>query len=374
MKKSYKVRLYPTKEQDKLMREHIGACRFIWNWALETQNNKYSEDKTCFSCSELIKQLPKLKKDKEYLWLNNISSCSLQTTIRDLDKAYKDFFRGVHGFPKFKTKKKSKMSFPIINNKTYFENNLVTLPKIGKMLYKTNLVVPNKNEKIYNPRVSFANNKWILSYTIESESKAIGQLNGNMGIDLGIKVLCNVAFEQENIVFENINKTQRIKRQEKQLKRLQRKVGRKYAKHNNYEKTKNILCLENKIKEKYFHISNIRKDYIHKITKFLVSQKPKRIVMEDLGTIGMMKNHRLARAIQEQCFYEFKRQMEYKCKWNGIEFVLADRFYPSSKTCSCCGNVKKDLKLRERTYVCSQCGLIIDRDYNAAINLMNYVK
>lgn len=372
MKRSYKIRLYPTHGQEQLMKEHIGACRFIWNWALEKQNKHYKENKNIFSCNEVIKELPKLKKSEEYLWLNRVSACSLQTTIRDLDKAYKDFFHKIHGFPKFKTKKKSKQSFPVIYNKTYFENGLVTLPKIGKVQYKTNYEVPDKQTRLYNPRVSYVNNKWILSFGIECESKTNNNLSGRMGIDLGVKYLCVISFKEQNITFRNINKTNNIKRKERKLKRLQRQVARKYEKSENCQKSNNIINLEAKIREKYFHISNVRKNYIHQITSFLIKQSPQRVVMESLGTIGMMKNHRLSKAIQEQCFFEFRRQMQYKCEWNGIEFVLADRFYPSSKTCSNCGNIKKDLKLSDRTYVCPECGLIIDRDHNAAINLMMY--
>jgi putative transposase len=152
---------------------------------------------------------------------------------------------------------------------------------------------------------------------------------------------------------------------------LQRNVARKYNTNGNYEKTKNILKAEKQIKELYYHISCIRKNYLHQTTHKLITLLPKRVVMEDLNVIGMMKNKCLSRAIGEQCFSEFIRQMKYKCEWNGIEFIQASRFFPSSKTCSCCGQIKRDLRLEDRVYKCD-CGNVIDRDYNAAINLMRY--
>ena len=194
-----------------------------------------------------------------------------------------------------------------------------------------------------------------------------------MGIDLGVKVLCSVAFSGENIVIDNINKTINMKRKQKKLKRLQHKVSRKYHQNGSFKKTSNILKAEEQIRELSYHISMTRRNYIHQATHKFVSMRPYRVVMEDLNVSGMMKNKHLSKAIQEQCFYEFIRQMKYKCEWNSIEFIQVDRFYPSSKTCSCCGTINSNLKLGDRIYVCPECGLVIDRDYNAAINLMKYV-
>ena len=371
--KTYKIRLLPTKEQEQLMWRHVGACRFIWNWALNIQETLFQQNEQKLSCFDLIKRLPSLKKEKEYEWLQDISNATLQITLRDLDKAYSSFFKG-GGIPKFKKKKDKRQSFPLRNDATYFEAGVAIIPKIGKMSYRTNYIVPNKSSKIYNPRICYVNNKWILTIEIKCETQAHKQTEQSMGIDLGIKDLCNVAFGSENFVIPNINKTNQIKKKEKKLKRLQRKVSHKYCQNGSYDKTKNILKVEQQIKELYYHISCIRKNHIHQTTHMLISKHPCKVVMEDLRVRNMMKNHCLAKAIQEQCFYEFRRQMQYKCEWNGIEFVLADRFYPSSKTCSNCGNIKKDLKLSDRTYVCPECGLVIDRDYNAAINLMKYAK
>ena len=197
-----------------------------------------------------------------------------------------------------------------------------------------------------------------------------------MGIDLGIKDLAIVAYGDEKIVFHNINKSKRMRQLTEQVKYTQRAMSRKYEANkqgNKYVKTNNIIKLEACLKKQYARIANIRLNYIHQTTHILVSKLPCRVVMEDLNVMGMMKNGHLAHAVQEQNFYEFRRQMQYKCERYGIPFILADRFYPSSKTCSCCGHIKRDLKLSDRTYVCSECGLTIDRDYNAAINLSKYV-
>ena len=195
----------------------------------------------------------------------------------------------------------------------------------------------------------------------------------SIGIDLGVKNLATINVLDKPI--KNINKTKRVKKIKKRLRRLQRQVSRKYEANregNEFIKTNNIIKLERQIKLLHRKLSNIRNNHIHQATNKIIKLKPYRVVMEDLNISGMMKNKCLSKAIQEQCFHEFVRQMKYKCKFNGIEFIQVDRFYPSSKTCSCCGNIKKDLKLSDRTYICDKCGLIIDRDLNASINLANY--
>lgn len=177
----------------------------------------------------------------------------------------------------------------------------------------------------------------------------------------------------KQITFHNINKSKRIKTLNHKLIHLQRKAARKYRTNGNYEKTKAILKTEQQIREIYYHISKIRENYLHQITHFLVGLKPEVVTMEDLNVKNMMKNKYLSQAIHEQCFYEFRFQMKYKSENNNIKFQLADRFFPSSKTCSCCGSIKKDLKLSDRVYQCDKCGLKIDRDFNAALNLEKYV-
>ncbi|USL89475.1 transposase [Bacillus phage vB_BceH_LY2] len=195
----------------------------------------------------------------------------------------------------------------------------------------------------------------------------------SIGIDLGIKDLAIVSNLDKPI--KNINKTKKMKQLEKKLHRLQRSCARKYKMNNEvdkYNKTNNIVEIEKKIKLVYRKMTNIRLNHIHQATAMIIKTKPSRVVMETLNVKGMTKNRHLAKALQEQKLYEFKYQMKYKCEFNGIELVEADRFFPSSKMCSCCGNVKKTLKLRERTYRCEECGLVEDRDKNASINLANY--
>lgn len=379
MIKSYKIRLYPTKEQEQLMWKHVGSCRFIWNWMLAKQEELYKQGEKHLSAFDMINLLSPMKKQEEYKWLSDVSNNSLVTICRDLDKAYKMFFKKTSGFPKFKSRKKSKPNFPVRTEVLYFKDDKVlNIEKIGKVKYKTDFAFEyGRNAcKFTNARISYINGKWILSFGMECENQARELNDISMGIDLGVKDLAIVEYNGEPLVFHNINKSKQMRNISKKLKRLQRSISRKYeANHTGkkYNKTNNIEEQEERLRKLRARQSNIRRNYLHQTTHKLVSLLPKRIVMEDLNVQGMMKNRHLSKAVQEQCFYEFIRQMEYKCAWNGIELVKADRFYPSSKTCSGCGCIKKDLKLSDRTYHCSDCGLTIDRDYNAAINLSRYV-
>ena len=376
MIKSFKIRIYPTKAQEELIWKHIGSCRYIWNWMLAKQEELYAAGEKHLSDFDMIRLITPLKNDGEHEWLYEVSNASLQIVCRDLQKAYKCFFKKLSGFPKFKSRKRSKLSYPVCANRFYFvDNNMVQIQKLGKVRYKTDFNLPlDKEHKFSNPRITNRNGKWLLSFGMECENQTPKLTDMSMGIDLGVKDLA-IAECNGQIVFHNINKSKKMKELCKKQKHLQRSISRKYEANKQgqkYIKTKNIERLENKLRKLYCHISNIRQNYIHQCTHSLVSLLPSRVVMEDLNIKGMMKNKHLARAIQEQCLYEFIRQMRYKCEWNGIEFVQANRFYPSSKTCSCCGNIKRELKLSDRTYKCDICGLKIDRDYNAAINLSKY--
>ncbi len=377
MIKSFKIRIYPTKIQEELIWKHIGSCRYIWNWMLAKQEELYAAGEKHLSAFSMIKLLTPLKNDGEHGWLNEVSTSSLQIVCRDLQKAYDCFFKKISGLPKFKSRKRSKPSYPVCENRFYFvDTATVQIQKLGKVRYKTDFDLPfGRDHKFSNPRIMNCNDKWMLSFGMECENQALELTDISMGIDLGIKDLA-IAECNGQIVFHNINKSQKMRELLKKQKHLQRSISRKYEANkqgNCFIKTKNIERLENKLRKVCYHISNIRKNYIHQCTHALVSLLPSRVVMEDLNIKGMMKNRHLARAIQEQCLYEFIRQMKYKCEWNGIEFIQANRFYPSSKTCSCCGNIKRDLKLSDRTYKCDICGLKIDRDYNAAINLSRYI-
>lgn len=373
MIRSYKIRLIPTVEQEQLMWKHIGCCRFVWNWMLDHQIKLHEQGEKHLSAFSMMNLLSPLKNDGEHNWLYDVSNASLQTVCKDLASAYDGFFKKRSGFPKFKSRKRSKRAFPLRCDAIYFKNGMVRITKIGSIKFQTNYQIPDGKEvKFSNPRISFVNRKWILSFSMECENQAHILTDTPMGIDLGIKETAVVAFGDEKIVFHNINKSKEVRRQEQRLKHLQRNVSRKYDAHKSFEKTSNIIKAEDKVKRANYRLSCIRQNYIHQCTHALVELLPYVVVMEDLNVSGMMKNRHLSKSIQNQCFYEFIRQMKYKCEWSGIQFVQVNRFYPSSKTCSVCGAVKHDLKLSERTYVCPECGAVIDRDYNAAINLMKY--
>lgn len=375
MIKSFKVRIYPTKFQEALMWKHIGSCRFIWNYMLSEQEKLYDLGERYLSAFDMINLLKPLKNDGEHEWLYEVSNKSPCHTCQDLDKAYKSFFKKQSGFPKFKSRKRSKPNFPI-RDTIYFKDGKAIIEKLGKVKYKTDFDFPQgRDAKFSNPRISFVNGKWILAFGMECENQTPELTEKKVGIDLGVKDLAVIAIDNESAVFHNINKSQSVRKLKRKIIYLQRSISRKYEQNridNKYVKTNNILRQEIKLRRLHTRLSNIRNNYIHQCTHYIVSKLPCRVVMEDLNVSGMMKNKHLSKAIQEQCFFEFIRQMKYKCEWNGIEFIQVSRFYPSSKTCSNCGCIKHDLKLSDRTYSCSECGFVIDRDLNAAINLMQY--
>lgn len=375
MIKSFKVRIYPTKPQEALMWKHVGSCRFIWNYMLLEQERLYDLGERHLSAFDMINLLKPLKNDGEHEWLYEVSNTSLKIACQDLDKAYKSFFKKQSGFPKFKSRKKSKPNFPI-RETMYFKDGKVTVEKLGKMKYKTDFELPQgRGAKFSNPRISFVSGKWMLSFGMECENQVFQLNDYSVGIDLGIKDSAVVACNNKKLVFPNINKSRKVRLLKKKIIHLQRSISRKYETNKVgriYPETENIKREKQKLRKLYARLSNIRNNYIHQSTHKIVSLLPKRVVMEDLNVSGMMKNRHLSKVIQEQCFYEWLRQMKYKCEWRGIEFAQASRFYPSSKTCHRCGCVKHDLKLKDRTYICDECGYVEDRDFNAALNLMSY--
>lgn len=349
---SKKVRLYPSELQEQRLLQSVGTARFIYNWTIARQEENYKNGGKFISDGVLRKELTQLKKS-ELSWLNEVSNNVSKQAVKDACNAYKRFFKGLSNKPRFKGKRKSKKSFYNDNVKLKVkERKLVNIEKVGWI--KTNEQLPI-GVKYSNPRISYDNKYWYIS----------------VGIDLGLK---DLAICSDGTVYKNINKTNVVRKIEKRLKRLQRQVSKKYEqnkKGKEYVKTKNIIKLEKQIQQVYRRLVNIRNNYLHQTTTSIVKTKPYRIVIEDLNIKGMMKNKHLSNSIGKQGFYEFKRQLEYKCKFKGIELVVADRFYPSSKTCSQCGKIKTDLKLKDRIYNCS-CGLSIDRDLNASINLSRY--
>ncbi|MGL5347536.1 MAG: RNA-guided endonuclease InsQ/TnpB family protein [Peptostreptococcaceae bacterium] len=373
MIKSAKIRLIPNKEQEMLMLKSIGVARFTYNWGLNRWN-ELSELNEKPSKAKIKKEFNNtIKKQEEYKWLYEVSGQVTAQAFDDLSKAFENFFDKRAKYPKFKSKKKSRKSFYVRYDAIKFKDGKVNLEKIGKVKYTTNYDIPNLSQ-YKNPRCSFDGKYWYLTLGFEhSENQVMLNKDLSVGIDLGVKDLAIVNHLDKPI--KNVNKTEKVRKLKKRLKRLQRQVSRKYEANkngNSFVKTNNIIKLEKEIKLIHRKLSNIRNNHVHQATNQIIKLYPYRIVMEDLNISGMMKNRHLSKAIAEQCVYEFIRQMKYKCEFNNIEFVQVDRFFPSSKKCSCCGNVKQNLKLKDRTYKCDKCGIEIDRDKNASINLGNY--
>lgn len=363
-----KVRLYPSEIQEQKLWKSVGTARFIYNWTLAKQEDNYKNGGKFIPDGVLRKEITQLKKN-ELSWLNEVSNNVAKQAVKDACDAYKRFFKGLSDKPRFKSKRKSKKSFYNDNIKLKVkEGKLVNIEKVGWI--KTNEQLPI-GVKYNNPRISYDNKYWYISVCIEQYEIQEELTDVSLGVDLGLK---DLAICSDGTVYKNINKNYGVRKIEKRLQRLQRQVSRKYEKNKKgkeYVKTKNIVKLERQIQQIHRRLANIRNNYLHQTTTSIVKAKPYRVVIEDLDVSNMMKNKHLSDAIRKQGFYEFKRQLEYKCKFRGIELVVADRFYPSSKTCSHCGEIKKDLKLKDRVYKC-RCGFTIDRDLNASINLSKY--
>lgn len=366
--KTIKVRLRPTNTQLIKLFQSSGTHRFIYNWTLAKQQENYKDGNKFLTDGVLRKEITQLKKTNEYEWLSDVSNDIPKQAVKDACQSYKRFFKSFSKPPKFKSKKKSKPSFYNDTSKLRVSKNSVLLSKIGWV--KTSEQLPI-NVKYYNPRITFDGKYWYISLSIDKQRETHQLNNISLGVDLGLK---DLAICSDGKRFKNINKSNSVKKKEKRLRRLQRKVSRKYQmnkKGGTFAKTCNIIKIEKEICLLQRKLSNIRKNHLHQSTTSIVKTKPRRIVIEDLNVSGMMKNKHLAKSIQKQGFYEFRRQLTYKCEWYGIELVVAGRYYPSSKTCYSCGNIKKDLKLSDRVYSC-ECGYIMDRDLNASMNLAKY--
>ena len=382
MIKTIKVMLCPNNRQKTKLFACAGLARFAYNWALNYEQKNYESGNKFISDCDLRRIFTVMKSKEEYKWLNDYSNNIPKQAIKDAVKAYQNFFKGITEFPKFKSRRKSKPSFYADTSKIEFTETHVILEKLttsrkrNKQKFNSvRLAERNRiptNAKYSNPRITFDGLNWWISVGIECEESKEQPLNQGIGIDIGIKAL---AICSDKKIYKNINKTAKVRKLKKKKRRLQRRISRKYSKNKKgeyYCKTRSIVKSEKKLLKITHRLTNIRHNYLHQTTSEIVSRKPKFIVLEDLNVRGMMHNRHLARAVQEQCFYEFYRQIQYKCQWHHIEFITADRFYPSSKLCSCCGYVKKDLKLSERIYVCPKCHNTIDRDFQASVNLMRY--
>lgn len=382
MMKSFKVMLIPNRRQRTRLFQFAGTSRFAYNWALRKEIDAYEAGEKFISNNDLRKEFTVLRNSDEYSWLKTISNNVTKQAIKDCVDAYQRFFKKQSGRPRFKSKKRGDFSFYQDTDKIQITVTHVKLEAIAnskkRNKQKLNWIRLAEHGRIpvgakYNqPRITFDGLNWWLSVAVEFKPEK-SELNDEViGIDLGIK---NLATCSDGTTYSNINKTKTVKKLKKKQRRLQRSISRKYIKNKkgeSYSKTCNIVKSERKLLRIHHRLANIRQNYRHQITSGLIKRKPSIIVLEDLNVRGMMSNRHLAKAVQEQGFYEFRRQIEYKAQWSGLRVVIADRYYPSSKTCTACGHVKKNLRLSERIFHCEACGNEIDRDLQAAINLRRY--
>ena len=374
--------LIPNNKQKTKLFQYADMARFAYNWALEQEQQNYKNGGKFLSDMDLRKEFTKMKQMQEYTWLNDVSNNVAKQAIKDACNAYKRFFKGLAKFPKFKSKKKSTPSFYQDNVRIQFSETHVKVEKFTaskkKNKQKLNWIRLAEQGRVpigckySNPRIKFDGLNWWITVGIKyPDPVAIVSENEGVGIDLGIK---DLAICSDGNKYKNINKSNSIKNLEKKKRRLQRSISRSYEKNKKgkeYCKTNNVIKKEKLLLKLYHRLTNIRQNYLHQTTSEIIKREPSFICIEDLNVSGMMKNRHLAKAVQEQCFYEFRRQIEYKSTQNSIPVIIADRFFPSSKLCSCCGMIKKDLKLSDRIYKC-ECGNVIDRDYQAALNLKRY--
>ena len=378
---SIKVMLIPNNKQKTKLFKYANTARFAYNWAIAREQENYKDDGKFISDGDLRKEFTQLKKTDEYEWLNEISNNVTKQAIKDACNTYKRFFKGFCKYPKFKSKRFTTPSFYQDTAKIQFTSTHVKVEGFSsskkKNKQRLNWIKLAEKDRIptdakyLNPRITFDGLNWWISVGVECHNIIEENSNEGIGIDLGIK---DLAICSDGNTYKNINKTQKIKRLEKKKRRLQRSISRKYEKNKkgvSYCKTSNIIKSEKELLKLNHRLTNIRQNYLHQTTSEIVKREPSFICIEDLNVKGMMKNRHLSKAVQQQCFGEFRRQIEYKSAWNNIPVIIADRFFPSSKLCSCCGNIKKDLKLSDRIYKC-ECGNVIDRDYQAALNLKRY--
>lgn len=357
MNKSFKVRIYPTEEQQVLLEKTFGANRFVYNYFLNLKSKLYEFYKIRLSYTSSSKVLTELKKTK--IWLKDVDSISLQQTLRDLDNAYKNFFNGKSKYPNFK-KKQDKNSYRT-NSNIKVDNQCITIPKIGMLRFRDNYKLDDKHIlKIYNITISkTTSGKYYASISAEVYIPNFEKTNQNCGIDLGLK---------DFAIFSNgkkIDNPRILEHLEVKYRRLSKSLSRKVYNSSNYVKAR--------IKLARFHdkIVNIRKDFLHKLSTNIVKSYDI-ICIENLNIRGLMKNHKLAKSFQDVSLYEFIRQLEYKARWYGKIISKIDRFYPSSQLCSNCGYKNSDVKnLSIREWTCSKCGTHHDRDINSAINILN---
>ena len=373
--KAYKTELKPNNKQASMLEGCCGYARFVYNWALAYWIDEYKRGEKRTGWMKLNTKLTVLKQ-ADYKWMYEYPNCIREYAMRNCDSAYQNFFRNIKsgrngkngkqaGFPKFKKKKSAKQSFTIGNKDVKIESDRIRLGKLGWFRLKEKDYLPIAPEKIYNATVTKRGNRWYVSVQCDVEMPERKAQGEPVGVDVGIKSLAATSLGN---YYENPKALQKA---QEQLVRLNRELSRRKLGGKNRSKT------QKKLAKLYWRIENIRKDALHKATSDILAiakqdtERPRAVIIEDLNVKGMVKNHHIAQAVSDASFYEFRRQLEYKGNWYGTEVYVIDRFYPSSKTCSNCGAIHQDLKLSDRIFKC-ECGLEIDRDLNAAINILKF--
>ena len=382
MLKSYKTEIFPTPEQKQIIHRTIGVCRFIYNFYLAHNKEIYEKEEKFVSGYDFSKWLNNeyLPQNPGFSWIRDVSSKSVKQSIMNADRAFRNFFQHRTGFPNWKKKSDSDAKMYFVRNGAkqpiFCERHRIKIPTLDWVRLKEKGYIPtNSNTHIIKSgSVSMKAGRYYVSVLVEEPEREKPVLNDfGIGIDLGVK---DFAICSNGKTYKNINKSVRIRKLEKSLKRQQRKLSRKYESlkklTNNLKGVatrQNIQKQRLKVQKLHQRLDNIRTDYINKAISELVKTKPEWITIENLNVSGMMKNRHLSKSIAQQKFFEFRTKLLAKCKQYGIELRVVDRFYPSSKTCHNCGCVKSDLKLSDRTYYCYECGYTVDRDYNASLNL-----
>ncbi len=376
MYKALKIELKLTVAQKIQVCQTIGTERFIYNEYIKYNQEQYELGNKFVSANDFSKYINNvyLPNNPDKKWIKDVSSKSVKQAMIYGEKAFKNFFKGLSAFPVFKKKAKNDLgAYFVKNNKTDFEfyRHKIKIPTLKFVRVKEYGYIP-KNAIIKSGTITKIADRYFLSLVMEVDDivKTENKNIKGLGVDLGIK---DTAICSNGMVFKNINKTKKVKKIKKKLKREQRKMSRsvEYSKSKKIKlkECKNFNKKKLKVQKLFYRLNCIRDDYNNKIVDEITRTKLKYITIEDLKVSNMMKNKHLSKAIQEQNFYAIRTKLVNKCKEKNIELRLVDTFYPSSKTCSCCGEIKKDLKLNDRIYKCCNCGIEIDRDYNASINL-----
>lgn len=379
MLKSFKTEINPTKEQIAKINKTIGTCRYVYNFYLAHNKELHDSGQEFLTGKGFSVWLNNeyLPNNPEYSWIKEVSSKSIKKSIEDGCTAFTRFFKGQSRFPRFKKKGKSDVKMYFVKNNPKdcaCERHRINIPTLGWVRLKEKGYIPTTKDGyvIKSGTISIKAGRYYVSALVEiPDTKVTNSSNEGIGIDLGLK---DLAIVSNGKTYKNINKSARIKKLEKQLRREQRCLSRKYENLKKGESAQRANIQKQKLKVQKLHhrIDNIRTDYINKTIAEIVKTKPSYITIEDLNVSGMMKNRHLSKTVASQKFYEFRTKLKIKCDANGIELRVVDRFYPSSKLCHCCGSIKKDLKLSDRIYKC-ECGYVEDRDFNASLNLRDAV-